>query len=113
MPTVILKMSPEEDRYVLWSTTDDNPVRVFPDVNDLKAWFRQEGRSRQWIHVTLKRLAELGSDGEYGFDVEHIPVGEALSPLDGWWRIPRSKLPELVDRMRLGVPMDGLLERYA
>lgn len=113
MSIVVLKMSPEESRYVLWSTTDDSPVRVFPDVNDLKAWFRQEGHSRQWVHTMLKRLSEFGSDGEYGFDADHIPVGEALSPTDGWWRIPRSKLSELVDRVWSESPVDDLLERYA
>jgi hypothetical protein len=113
MPIVVLKVSPDDDRYVLWSTTTDSPMAFFAGGNELKVWFRQEGRSRQWIHAALKQLSESGSDSEYGFDADHIPIGETLSPPDGWWRIPRSKLSELVDRMRSGSSMDGLLERYA
>jgi hypothetical protein len=113
MPIVVLKVSPDDDRYVLWSTTVDSPVAFFADRDELKIWFRKEGHSRQWIFDALKRLSEFGGDNGYGFDQDYIPVGEALSPPDGWWRIPRPKLPELVDRMRSGSSMDGLLERYA
>jgi hypothetical protein len=114
MSIIVLKTAVDQNNYFLWSTTDDAPLRCFLNRWELRKWYMGENYSRYQLQVTLKQVTDTGSDGEYGgFDAEYIPVGEALCPPDGWWRIARSRFPELFERVVNGVSCFDLLERYA
>lgn len=114
MSIIVLKTAVDQNRYLLWSTTYDAPIKYFSNRWELRQWYLGENYSRYQLQVTLKQITDTGTDGEYGgFDTEHIPVGEPLCPPDGWWRISRSKLDDLFERVASGASCVDLLERYA
>lgn len=116
MPIIVLKTSTNKDQYLLWSTTTDAPLKHFAHRWELRCWYTSEKYSPWQLGNAIKILADTGTDsdeGYGGFCAEHIPVGESLCPPDGWWRIARTKLPELFERVELGLSAEDLLERYA
>lgn len=115
MPYIVLRTSRAEERYVIWSTSEDKPIEIYDNKRAIRAWYRRNGYSQDSIYNELCVVDQRGSsDEDFGlFSAGYLPVGEDLSPPDGWWRIRRSQLSKLADRALAGETVTSLLERYA
>lgn len=114
MPSHILKVAPDRDLYVYWSTIVEAPV-AYGD----RAWMRDyliadaahpysdKGNPDE----RLDRADRAGSSAlwpsmtnpAYGWDDNGL-----IYQQQGW--LPRHKLGEMVERLDLEQPVDGLLE---
>lgn len=98
----ILKVDRDLDLYVVWSTSIDGPTMVGAR-NHMIMWLQSpaEGRTANQAKEIMRRVDDSGTSdrsGRFGWDdLTPMPVGETISPEDGWYQIARDKLPLLVD----------------
>lgn len=103
MANVIIKVDqePGRDRYLVWSTCIDGPT-IIGTRRDMIAWLEPptgDARHDAALRIMSQVDAAGTSDrhGRFGwYDTEPIPVGD-IAPDNGWYRIIRDNIPDLVD----------------
>lgn len=95
MPHFVVRLAPDTDAYVLWSTTSDRPVTTVLTREQTAQTLHHRGEvgdgmrlDRADIHGTS---ATGDADGTYSWDDPHILVAD----IGGDWRlVPRTQLLE-------------------
>lgn len=104
MPTAIIKIVPDVDEYVLWSTVVDDvasPPMTRADLErKMPIWGYESGPER------FERADETGSSWTFNAD----GFGQKMLTQAGW--VPRENLREYAIRVNRGDPVDHLLEPF-
>lgn len=103
MGQCIVKVAPDVDRYVVWSSVVDAPVSYSCTRVQAVAWAVEEWHERpDQAEAHVVRADKYGSsDRAVGFgrwDDEHLTVMEG-SPSDGWYHLPRERLAAYMDAL--------------
>lgn len=103
MGQCIVKVAPDVDRYVIWSSIVDAPVSYSCTREQALAWVIEE-----WLvgpvlaEQEVDRADRLGSSdravgfGRWDDDELHVVHG---SPDDGWYHLPRERLADYMDAL--------------
>ncbi len=107
MGQCIVKVAPDEDRYVVWSSIVDAPVSYSCTREQVLAWAAvedwHERPEQAEAHVARADLYG-SSDRAIGFgrwDDEYLDVMEG-SPNDGWYHLRRNRLSAYMDALDRG-----------
>lgn len=103
MGQCIVKVAPDVDRYVVWSSIVDAPVSYSCTREQALAWAVEEWRERpEQAEAHVARADQYGSsDRAVGFgrwDDEELQVVHG-SPSDGWYHLPRGRLGAYMDAL--------------
>lgn len=103
MGQCIVKVAPDVDRYVVWSSIVDAPVSYSCTREQALAWAVEDWRERpDQAEAHVARADKYGSsDRAVGFgrwDDEHLTVMEG-SPDDGWYHLRRDRLGAYMDAL--------------
>lgn len=118
MGSIIIKPTPEQDRYLVWSTSVDGPTVIGTRSGMIKWLVPPVGsdtpEQAERIMKVVDRSGTSEFTGRYGWaDPTPLNVGD-LSPDDGLYYIRRHDLDRLADAIGTGdtAAIHALLVRY-
>ena len=103
MGQCIVKVAPDVDRYVVWSSVVDAPVSYSCTREQVLQWAVEDWHERpEQAEAHVVRADTYGSsDRAIGFgrwDDEDLQVVHG-SPDDGWYHLPRARLADYMDAL--------------